>query len=243
MSNVHGSEQLLKQLQPDYTLVTASTYRGYSVQYRDGQSPLIQEALDKFINQVEAIASHYQDIFLVRFDLHLPTDANPLIGPVEANERVSELFAQLRENKFRQRLWGGQAIKRSAYGWVSELETAKQLHYHCWIAVPKGRVENAGSIRKRADGSFKGYGLIGLIRDLWQTINPEGSAHLQCDATTAMRIKTDDAVAMGNAIYWISYMAKQRGKLVYQDDNGQRIRLRRFDGSRLKPATPMLLAA
>jgi hypothetical protein len=232
---------LPRQLQPDYTLVTTSSYRGYPVQYQDGQSPLIREALDKFINQVEAIATYYQDIFLVRFDLHLPTvnDAISLIGPTVANDRVSELFAQLRENKFRQKQWGGQSIKRSAYGWCSELESAKQLHYHCWIAVPKGRVENAGSIRKRADGSVEGYGLIGMIHDLWQTLNPEGAAHVQCDAMASMRIKTADVGSMAEAIHWISYMAKQRGKLVYTGEDGQPIRVRRFDGSRLKPAVPL----
>ena len=232
-----------KQLQPGYTLLTTSTYRDYPVQYQEGQSPLIQEALDKFITQMESIASHYQDILLVRFDLHLPKNTTPLIGPAEANERVSELFAQLRENKFRQKQWGGQAIKRSAYGWCSELETAKQLHYHCWLAVPKGRIENAGSIRKRADGSFQGYGLIGLVHDLWQMLNPEGHANVHCDATAAMRIKTADPQAMGEAIRWISYMAKQRGKLVYTDEDGQPIRVRRFDGSRLKPAASLQLVA
>ncbi len=194
---------------------------------------------------MEAIASHYQDILLVRFDLHLPKANNvtPLIGHTVANDRVSELFSQLRDNKFRQKQWGGQPIKRSAYGWCSELESAKQLHYHCWIAVPKGRVENAGSIRKRDDGSFEGYGLIGIIHGLWQSLNPEGSAHVQCDAMASMRIKTADQGAMGKAIYWVSYMAKQRGKLVYTDEAGLPIRVRRFDGSRLKPAAPLPLAA
>lgn len=236
---------MLKQLQSDYTLVVETSYRGYPVQYADGQSPLIKEALDKFINQVEAIASHYQDILLIRFDLHLPkiNDVTPLIGPTLATQRVSELFAQLRDNKFRQKQWGGQSIKRAAYGWCSELETAKQLHYHCWLAVPKGRVENAGSIRKRPDGSFHGYGLIGMIHELWQTLNPEGYAHVQCDAATAMRVTTTDAQAMDEAVHWISYMAKQRGKLVYTDEDGKPIRVRRFDGSRIKPAVSLPIAA
>lgn len=232
---------MTKKLQQDYTLLTEPTYRGYPVQYKDGQSPLIKEALDKFINQMESIASYYQDIFLVRFDLHLPEDSS--ITPIIANERVSELFSQLRDNKFRQKQWGNQAIKRSAYGWCCELEKAKQLHYHCWIAVPKGRIENAGSIRKRDDGSFQGYGLIGMIHDLWQTLNPEGHAHVQCDATAAMRITTADQEAMAKAIHWISYMAKHRGKLVYTGEDGRPIRIRRFDGSRLKSEPTPELAA
>lgn len=229
------------KVKQDYTLLTESTYRGYPVQYKDGQSPLIKEALDKFINQMEAMASHYQDIFLVRFDLHLPVGSN--IKPVEANDRVSELFSQLRDNKFRQKQWGNQAIKRSAYGWCCELEKAKQLHYHCWIAVPKGRIENAGSIRKRDDGSIEGYGLIGMIHELWQGLNPEGGAHVQCKATDAKRITTADQTAMGQAINWISYMAKQRGKVVYTGDDGLPVRIRRFDGSRLRPAVVLELTA
>lgn len=232
-----------KQLQPGYTLLTESTYRGYPVQFQEGQSPLIKEALDKFINQVETIASYYQEVFFFRFDLHLPKDANPLIGPVEANERISELFAQLRDNKFRQKQWGGQAIKRAAYGWCSELETAKQLHYHCWLAVPKGRVDKTGKIHKRPDNSFQGYGLIGVIHDLWQALNPEGHANVNCNAAAAKRIKTTEPGALDQAIYWVSYMAKQRGKLIYTNSLGEQIRVRRFDGSRLRIATALPLTA
>jgi hypothetical protein len=219
-----------------YTLLEASAYRGYPVQFRPGQSPLIKEALDRYIDQMEAIASHYEDIFLVRFDLHLPKpDGGVLIASDEANRRVSNLFSTLRDNKFRQRLWGGQAIKKSAYGWCNELERAKQLHYHCWIAVPKGRVENAGSFRPRADGSYDTYGLIGMIFDIWQQLNPEGYAHIHCTAADAKRIKSSKKADMDEAIRWLSYMTKARGKVAFEDENGDPIRIRRFDGSRIQP--------
>lgn len=220
-----------------YTLLESSDYRGYPVQYRQGQSPLIKEALDRYIDQMEAIASHYEDVFLVRFDLHLPKpDGDVLIASDEANSRVSSLFSTLRDNKFRQRLWGGQSIRKSAYGWCNELEKAKQLHYHCWIAVPKGRVENAGSIRRRADGTYETYGLIGMIFDIWQQLNPEGYAHIHCTAADAKRIKSSKRADMEEAIRWLSYMTKARGKVAFEDEDGEPIRIRRFDGSRIKPA-------
>jgi hypothetical protein len=217
-------------------LLESSDYRGYPVQFRSGQSPLIKEALDRYIDQMEAITSHYEDVFLVRFDLHLPKpDGDVLIASDEANRRVSNLFSTLRDNKFRQRQWGGQAIKKSAYGWCNELERAKQLHYHCWIAVPKGRVENAGSFRRRADGSYDTYGLIGMIFDIWQQLNPEGYAHIHCTAADAMRIKSSKRADMEKAIHWLSYMTKSRGKVTFEDKDGDPIRVRRFDGSRIKP--------
>lgn len=227
-----------KSLKLNYTLITDSTYRGYPVQYSAGQSPLIKEALDKFIDQMETICGYYQDVFLVRFDLHLPkiSDTVPLIPPNIANERVSELFAQLRNNKFKQKLWSGQAIKRSAYGWCNEIEKVKQLHYHCWLAVPKGRVDKAGSVRKREDGTLKTYGLIGMIHDMWQSLNPEGYSHVHCNAQDAKRLKSNNADDMNAAIEWLSYMAKQRGKVIHEGDGGLTIRVRRFDGSRMKPA-------
>lgn len=219
-----------------YTLLESSEYRGYPVQFIPGQSPLIKEALDRYIDQMEAIASHYEDVFLVRFDLHLPKpDGDVLIPPDEANRRVSNLFSTLKDNKFRQRLWSGQSIKRSAYGWCNELERAKQLHYHCWIAVPKGRIENAGSFRPRPDGSYDKYGLIGMIFSIWQQLNPEGYAHIHCTAGDAKRIKSSKKTDMEEAIRWLSYMTKVRGKVAFNDEDGDPIRVRRFDGSRTRP--------
>lgn len=220
-----------------YTLLESSEYRGYPVQFIPGQSPLIKEALDRYIDQMEAIASHYEDVFLVRFDLHLPKpDGDVLIPPDEANRRVSNLFSTLKDNKFRQRLWSGQSIKRSAYGWCNELERAKQLHYHCWIAVPKGRVENAGSIRKRSDDSYDTYGLVGMVFEIWQQLNPEGHAQVHCEAANSKRIKSSNPSDLKDAIHWLSYMTKSRGKVAFEDDNGDPIRVRRFDGSRIKPS-------
>ncbi|MBA1205413.1 inovirus Gp2 family protein [Pseudomonas capeferrum] len=223
-----------------YTLVETSTYRGYPVLFEPGNpshSALIKEALDRYIDQIEAITSHYSDVFLVRFDLHLPIPiGSDLIPADESNRRVSQLFQILKENKFRQPIWSGQKIKKSAYGWCNELETRKQLHYHCWVAVPKGRVENAGSIRKREDGSYDLYGLIGTVFGIWQQLNPEGYAHVQCNALDSKRIKSNSPDDLGEAIKWISYLTKVRGKVTFEDDDGDPIRVRRFDGSRLKPA-------
>lgn len=216
-----------------YTLLEESTYRGYPVLFEPGQSPLIQEALDNCIDQVEAMASHYQDLFLIRFDLHLPTNAS--VPPDEANARVSQLFASLRDNKFRQKaLWGNQVIKRSAYGWCNELEKAKQLHYHCWVLVPKGRVEKSGYQNNRADGTVKPYGFIGMIHTLWQELNPEGPAKVHCNAKHSKRIKSSNRSDIEGAILWLSYITKERGKVTINDSEGKPIRFRRFDGSRTR---------
>jgi len=218
-----------------YTLLTESTYQGYPVQWKEDQSPLIKEALDRYIDQIEAITSHYEHVFLVRFDLHLPkSSGDDLVTPDEGNRRVSQLFATLKENKFRQRKWGNQSIKTSAYGWCNELEKAKQVHYHCWIAVAKGRVENAGYINPRPDGSFEGYGFIGMIYDLWQELNPEGRAHVHCNASDSMRINSSDPEQVKAAVHWLSYLTKARGKVTFKDTDGDPIRVRRFDGSRIK---------
>jgi len=196
---------------------------------------LIKEALDRYIDQMEAITSHYKHVFLIRFDLHLPkTSDKDLVTADEGNRRVSKLFATLKENKFRQRRWGGQAIKTSAYGWCNELEKAKQVHYHCWIAVAKGRVDKTGYINSRADGTFKGCGFIGMIYDLWQELNPEGRAHIHCNASESKLITSSNKAEIEDAIHWLSYLTKARGKVTFKDQEGDPIRVRRFDGSRIK---------
>jgi len=74
-------------------------------------------------------------------------------------------------------------------------------------------------------------------------LNPEGHANVNCNAAAAKRIKTTEPGALDQAIYWVSYMAKQRGKLIYTNSLGEQIRVRRFDGSRLRMATALPLTA
>ncbi|CNI70708.1 Protein of uncharacterised function (DUF3296) [Yersinia frederiksenii] len=185
----------------------------YNVNYGNKRknSPICIEILDKFINEINAMRSSYNRIFAFRFDLHPPKG----ISVDESNSLISELFSKLRD-KFKAKQWDNQPIKKFAYGWVSELETAKQVHYHLWIALPGNQVHKTGHVK---------YGLFQIINDLWLKLTKGlGSSHL---AKNSYMIKQNDDNQLQKFVYRISYLAKDRGKYSEGD------KTKRFDGSRL----------
>ncbi len=200
-------------------LHNSSIYRVYYGSKRKGKySPVCIEIIHKFINEVNAMRSIYSRTFGFRFDLHPPEG----MSVDESNSLISELFSKLRD-KFKAKQWDNQPIKKFAYGWVWELETAKQVHYHLWIALPGNQVHNTGHVE---------YGLFKIINDLWQKLTEgKGRSHL---ADNSYMIKRDDDRELKEFVYRVSYLAKDRGKYSEGD------KTKRFDGSRLfgKLATP-----
>ncbi|EOV4175385.1 inovirus-type Gp2 protein [Yersinia enterocolitica] len=186
---------------------------GYDVNYGTSRkcSPLYIEILDKFTNEINAMRSCYSRTYAFRFDLHIPEG----MSVDESNSLISELFSKLRD-KFKAKQWDNQPIKKFAYGWVWELETVKQVHYHLWIALPGNQVQNTGHVD---------YGMFQIINDLWLNLTKGlGSAHL---AKNSYMIKRSDDKELKKFVYRISYLAKDRGKYSEGD------KTKRFDGSRL----------
>ncbi|MEQ9900505.1 inovirus-type Gp2 protein [Pectobacterium punjabense] len=209
-----------------YTLIHSSTYLHDNLTYQlnhnplsKRSSPIRKEIIDRFIEQLRAMLSYYNELYGFRFDLSVPGGM-----PVdESNKLISQLFTRLR-GEFTAKAWSNQPIKRFAYGWVREKERAKQVHYHCWIALPFFQVNTAG---------FGDKGIIGRISRIWSELtNGDSRVHL---ADNGYRIKRDDHDSLAKMVKRISYLAKNRGK--YSTGKGQQT----FSASRVKFRTARIL--
>ena len=131
-----------------------------------------------------------------RFDLSVPDG----MSTKDSNILISELFTRLR-GEFTAKAWGNQPIKKFAYGWCREKEKAKQVHYHCWIALPYFQVRTAG---------FGNEGTIGRISRIWSDLTDGVSrVHLPQGRYIIRQGDHDSLVAM---VKRVSYLAKNRGK-------------------------------
>ena len=202
-----------------YTLIHSSTYLHDGLIYElnhnpisKRSSPIRKEIIDRFIEQLRAMLSHYNKVYGFRFDLSVPEG----MSVDESNKLVSELFTRLR-GEFTAKAWNNQPIKKFAYGWVREKERAKQVHYHCWIALPYFQVNTAG---------FEDKGIIGRVSRIWSELtNGVSRVHLPEDG---YRIKRGDHDSLAKMVKRISYLAKNRGK--YSNGKGQQT----FSASRVK---------
>lgn len=192
-------------------IINQSEYRGYLVN-SSSTRPLIEDAIARYIEQLEALKSHYSEIYVIRFDLAFPD--NQEWTPEEETESISGFFKKVRERLLSKK---NGSIKKWVYGWAREHETAKKGHFHCFIAFPYRKVRTPG-----VGTSEVREGKMGLFDELWKQINQGGRVHL----VKAHRVK--DEASLGRAIYHISYLAKVRGK-TYGKDAGHR----NWDASRL----------
>lgn len=209
-----------------YTLIHSTTYIHNGLAYKlnhdplsNRSSPIRKEIIDRFIDQLHAMLSHYDELFAFRFDLSVPEG----MSVADSNKLVSKLFTLLR-GEFTAKAWNGQPIKRFGYGWSGEIETAKQLHYHCWIALPYFQVRTAG---------FADTGIVGRINRIWSELTNGASRVHVPDGR--YRIKRGDHGSLVDMVERISYIAKNRGK--YSTGKGQQT----FSASRVKFKTAITL--
>lgn len=209
-----------------YTLIHSTTYIHNGLAYKlnhdplsKRSSPIRKEIIDRFIEQLHAMLSHYDQLFAFRFDLSVPEG----MSVAESNKLVSKLFTKLR-GEFTAKSWNGQRIVNCGYGWGGEIETAKQLHYHCWIALPYFQVRTAG---------FADTGIVGRIIRIWSELtNGASRVHVP---EGRYRIKRGDHGSLVDMVERISYIAKNRGK--YSTGKGQQT----FSASRVKFKTASTL--
>ncbi|WP_435926679.1 YagK/YfjJ domain-containing protein [Dryocola sp. BD613] len=202
-----------------YTLIHSSTYLHDGLIYELNHDPLSKlshpirkEIIDRFIDQLQAMLTHYDELYGFRFDLSVP-EGMPV---AESNRLISELFTRLR-GEFTAKAWNSQPIKKFGYGWVREKEKSKQVHYHCWITLPYFQVRTAG---------FGDKGMIGRISRIWSELTSGVSrVHLP---DGRYRIKRGDHDSLVDMVERISYLAKNRGK--YSNGKGQQT----FSASRVK---------
>jgi hypothetical protein len=154
------------------------------------------------LEQIDAMLSHHNKVYLLRFDLHLPNTDTP-ISDAEGKALISAFFKSIKE-KLSTKKEG--SLARVAYQWAFEVEKAKKGHYHCWIAVDGNKKQKPGSIKDKS-------GLIGLVTREWQKIS-SGTVRLagEHQEDKGHKLRRGDEKAKDNCIRHISYLAKVRSK-------------------------------
>jgi hypothetical protein len=184
------------------------SHNGYEfkINSRSG-SDIRHDILISMVTELEAMQQLYSRVFLTRFDLHLPK-----LTQVEAgNKYISQLFKQLHvrlNSKFKKPQGLSEPIINFAYGWVCEQEEAAQPHYHCWIAFPHRQVKWFGTSDR---------GIAGVITEIWMKITGGKATLVNLPKATKEYpdhyiIHRDDPESLAGPIFWLSYLAKERGK-------------------------------
>lgn len=175
------------------------------------------EQLTSYLNEIYAMSQKHSKLFLFRLDFHVPEGTTAAQG----NRYMSALFKTLRvellkeANAIKDRTHKGEIrnrfIKDVAYGWTREFSEAKKLHYHCWICFPQRYVRTTGFVDKPGT-------MTGLLTKLWMKIT-NGPMSLVTLTPTSERFPENhytmlrkDPDTFGGAIFWISYLAKEKTK-------------------------------
>ncbi|ELP5718548.1 inovirus-type Gp2 protein [Enterobacter asburiae] len=175
----------------------------YRINTRIG-SGVRHDILMSTINELIAIQKRYSRVYLTRFDLHLPA-----LTSVEAgNEYIRKLFKRLRSRLASRNNGLSEPIIDFAYGWVCEQENASQPHYHCWIAFPHRQVRWFGTPDR---------GIAGVITEIWMKLTGGEATLVHLTKATKTYpnhyvIYRDDPESLDGPIFWLSYLAKERGK-------------------------------
>lgn len=174
------------------------------------------DILKPILEELDAMTHHYSRVFLSRFDLRVPAGT-----PVSvSNEWVRLLGKSLRErlgSKLRRPKSISEPIKKFAFGWVREREKAIHDHYHFWIALPHRLVKSLGNVES---------GVGGLIAEIWMKLTG-GNASLVEYAKSSSKysdhyvIRRNEPETLEGPVYWLSYLAKERGKT--QTGKGDRV--------------------
>lgn len=190
-------------------------------------SDIRYDILVPMIYELEAMQMHYSRVFFTRFDLHLPELTSVKTG----NQYIRKLFKKLHQrlkSKYHRPQGLSEPIINFAYGWVREQEVALQPHYHCWIALPHRQVKWFGNSEK---------GIGGVITEIWKELT-SGKATLVNFAKRSVKypdhyvIYRNNPETLEGPIYWLSYLAKERGKV--HTGVGTRI----YSTSKLSSKTP-----
>jgi hypothetical protein len=216
-------------------ITTKPTYRGYPIQVDPAEGESCYDLLlDETIDRLHAFTKYTTKVYVLRFDLRFSVGFNKDAKSISSSsEFVSEFFRRLRTYlKKRTVKKEGMPYRNHnhiAFHWVREIDTAKNCHFHCWIAVDGHRIQRPGLV---SDGS----GLMGVMDRIWSAVcNQQGSLFqvygkdipvmLHVDVKTR---KFKDPELLANTVYALSYLAKTRTKFSIKTGAFERI----YGGSR-----------
>ncbi|EJZ0378800.1 inovirus-type Gp2 protein [Escherichia coli] len=202
-----------------YPVIAGDTFyhngRAYQINTTE-KSGVRLDILRPIVEELDAMLSSYSRVFLSRFDLRLPDGT----AVEESNKWVRQLFKKLRErlkSKTKRPEGVTSPINEFAFSWVRERHEVEKDHYHCWIALPHRQINRLGG---------RSYGVGRAIIDIWcQLTGGEHTlVHLakkKAEYPNHYVIERGQPETLEGPIYWLSYLAKVRGK--YQTGKYDRV--------------------
>lgn len=192
------------------------TYRGYRVNNgKDTEDlPYYPKILDRIIDQINNLLSHYSRIDVVRIDTKIPNNLGATI--LQKNNLVSQFIDKLKK-KLSQSKWG--CHNKVAHGWVFEIGDLGYEHHHLFLAF-KHRFRNIGKLRPKFPA-----GLCKLLRDCAREVF---GGKLYISKLHIINRNNQDEI--NKCIEHLSYLAKTRTKHFGTDETHKR-----FGFSQIKP--------
>ena len=144
--------------------------------------PIFTKQMKGIIEQLNVITGNYSRVLVVLFDLHLD-------GFTQDNKIISN-FIKLLSTRIKKEY----CFKQIGFSWCRELETVKQQHYHMALFLEGRKIRTPHYLYEK-------------IQDAWWDVGG-GFVHIN----RYHMINRDNWESKANAIYHLSYHAKERGK-------------------------------
>lgn len=191
------------------------TYRGYKVNNGNETEdlPYYPKILDRIIDQIKNLLSHYSRIDVVRIDTKIPKSLGATI--LQKNNLISRFIDKVKKT-LSQSKWG--LHKKIAHGWVFEIGERGSEHHHIFLAF-KHTFRNIGKL-KQPKGLWKL--LTHCAREVF------GGKLYHSKFRVVNRSNQNE---INECIEHLSYLAKTRTKHFYTNETHKR-----FGFSQIKPS-------
>jgi hypothetical protein len=218
-------------------ITTDTTYRGYPIQAGTDRGYQCYELLlDETIDRLLHFTQYTTKVFVMRFDLRFSDGFNSDALSFNGNSAlVSEFFRRLSTHLKRKTAQKTgmpyRNHKHIAFHWVREVDTAKNCHFHCWIALDGQKVQHTGL-------ASNGSGIMGVMDRIWSTVcKGHGSLYQVSGENVPTKLFVDagtreykDKGLLAETVYALSYLSKTRTKFSHKTAAFERI----YGGSRYR---------
>ena len=144
--------------------------------------PIFTKQMKGIIKQLNVITDNYSRVLVVLFDLHLES--------FTPDNKIISHFIKLLSTRIKKEY----GFKQVGFSWCRELERAKQQHYHMAIFLEGRKIRTPKYLYEK-------------IQDAWWDVGG-GFVHM----SGYHMVNRNDWQTKADAIYHLSYQAKERGK-------------------------------
>lgn len=166
-----------------YSGITTFQNQTYFVNWKP--SGIYTHILKRMLEQLEIMLQHHSKVHMIRFDLHIPDYS-------DNNKIISDFIG-----KYKSELIKEYQFKRIGYAWAREIEKKKNQHYHFVIFLDGHKIK--GGIRA-----------VKIADKIWRSLG--GTESTPNKSGYYKNISRNNFEDIADVIWWISYLAKGRGK-------------------------------